>query len=92
MHKNSKSSSTRSSGELKVFDPHSDEESDQKSSKVKSNSLGMTLRQLPRVLSRSFLVQTERDDDFFRAEDIEDGQLRDQSSITIENGKATKEY
>ena len=72
MQKNSLSSSTRSSGELKVFHPQSDEKWDQTSSNVKSNSVAMTLKKLPRILSRSLLVRVQRDDDFFRAEDIED--------------------
>jgi len=72
MHKNSLLSSTRSSDELKIFHPQSDEKWDQTSSNVKSNSVAMTLRKLPRILSRSLLVRVEQDDDFFRAEDIED--------------------
>ena len=51
----------------------------------------MTLRQLPRIISKSLLVRAQRDDDFFRAEDIEATQVREQNSIMIESSKLVKD-
>jgi hypothetical protein len=51
----------------------------------------MTLRQLPKIISKSLLVRTQRDDDFFRAEDIEATQVREQNSIMIESSKLVKD-
>jgi hypothetical protein len=74
MRNNSQTSSTRTSfsGDWKGL-KKSEDEWDNTSYVVQSNSVGLALKDLPRIISKSILGGKLRsdDDDFFRAEDVE---------------------